>query len=378
MAQGPGTLRGWLRRLAPAPLPISRAERWRVVGGVALGVLVMALVSKWAEPLHASLLIAPVGASAVLVFGLPGSPLAQPWSVVAGNVLSALAGTACVLLVPDGVAGAALAVALAFGAMLAGRCLHPPGGAIALMVVLAHNPSWPFAVVPVLASSVLLVVVATAYHAATGHTYPHRHAGEGSAPQPEGVHRFTRADLDQALAHYNELIDVDPDDLVDLLQHAEAAAYQRTLGELRCEDVMTRNPMAVEYGTALSEAWAVMRTNHIKALPVIDRARRIVGIVTFADFLNMARLDDHDGLAVRLQNLLRPSGLLHSQRPEVVGQIMTRQVRVVSAQRHAVELLPLFSEAGHHHLPVIDAERRLVGVLTQSDLVRALSQAVRP
>lgn len=163
-----------------------------------------------------------------------------------------------------------------------------------------------------------------------------------------------------------------------MLQHAEAAAYQRTLGELRCEDVMTRNPMAVEYGTALSEAWALMRSNHIKALPVIDRARRIVGIVTFADFLNMARLDDHDGLAVRLQNLLRPSGLLHSERPEVVGQIMTRQVRVVSAQRHAVELLPLFSEAGHHHLPVIDAERRLVGVLTQSDLVRALGQAVRP
>jgi CBS domain-containing membrane protein len=378
MTQLPSTVRGWLRRWAPAPLPISRAERWRVIGGVALGVLVMALVSKWAEPLHVGWLIAPVGASAVLVFGLPGSPLAQPWSVVAGNTLSALVGTACALLVPDGAAGGALAVALAFGAMLAGRCLHPPGGAIALMAVLSHSPSWSFAVVPVLTSSVLLVALAVAYHAATGHTYPHRHAGESAVPQPDGVHRFTRADLDQALAHYNELIDVDPDDLVNLLQHAEAAAYQRTLGELRCEDVMTRNPMAVEYGTALSEAWAVMRTNHIKALPVIDRARRIVGIVTFADFLNMARLDDHDGLAARLQSLLRPSGLLHSERPEVVGQIMTRQVRVVSAQRHAVELLPLFSEAGHHHLPVIDEERRLVGVLTQSDLVRALSQAVRP
>jgi CBS domain-containing membrane protein len=111
---------------------------------------------------------------------------------------------------------------------------------------------------------------------------------------------------------------------------------------------------------------------------VVDRARRVVGIVTVADFLNHARLDDHTGLAGRMQAMLRPSKLTHSERPEVVGQIMTRQVRVMSAHRHAVELLPLFSEAGHHHLPIIDPENRLVGILTQSDLLRALSNAVKP
>ncbi len=50
---------------------------------------------------------------------------------------------------------------------------------------------------------------------------------------------------------------------------------------------------------------------------------------------------------------------------------------VVDRARHVVELVPLFSEGGHHHIPIIDPERRLVGIITQSDLVRSLYQAVR-
>jgi CBS domain-containing membrane protein len=64
--------------------------------------------------------------------------------------------------------------------------------------------------------------------------------------------------------------------------------------------------------------------------------------------------------------------------PERVGQVMTRRVRVASEQLHVIELLPMFSEGGHHHLPVIDADKRLAGIITQSDLVRALHRAVRP
>ena len=345
--------------------------------GAALGILLTGLLSQWLAPAASAWLIAPVGASAVLVFGVPSSPLAQPWSVVGGNTLSALVGTACAMLIPDTNLAAALAVSLAIGVMVLARCLHPPGGAAALLVVLLHHPSWSFVAFPFFVNSLLLVVAGMVYNSVTGRAYPHRHVPIPETPQPADANRFTRADLDAALLHYNQVLDVDPDDLVELLQRAQAVAYQRTLGELRCQDVMTPKPEAVEFGTELHVAWKLMRTTGIKALPVVDRARRVVGIVTVTDFLNHARLDEHQGLATRLHDMLRPSGRSHSDRPEVVGQIMTRQVRVMSAHRPAVELLPLFSEAGHHHLPIIDLERRLVGILTQSDLVRALGNAVR-
>ena len=173
------------------------------------------------------------------------------------------------------------------------------------------------------------------------------------------------------------MLDVSRDDLEALLHEAEAAAYQRNLGALRCRDIMVTEVVSVAYGTPLDEAWALLRGRNVKALPVVDRAGRIAGIVTLADFLRHAGLDRRSGLVERLRGFVRRTDRVHTDKAEAVGQIMTRQVRVASADRPLIELVPLFSEAGHHHIPIIDGQQRLVGMLTQTDLVRALARAVR-
>jgi len=61
-----------------------------------------------------------------------------------------------------------------------------------------------------------------------------------------------------------------------------------------------------------------------------------------------------------------------------VGQIMTRKVRVASVDRHLAELIPLFGSTGHHHIPIVDAGGRLVGIITQSDVVAALCRPPPP
>ncbi|AEG93783.1 HPP family protein [Ramlibacter tataouinensis] len=373
----PAPLRAWLSHLWPAPVAIDTRERWRMVAGAALGMLLAAWASRWlagTSPAGAWL-VAPLGASAVLVFGVPASPLAQPWAVVGGNTVSALVGIACARLLPDAAMAAGVSVAGAIAVMLALRCLHPPGGASALLMVLTGTTAFRHALFPVLVNSLLLVAAGMLYNSRTGRAYPHAQLPPAGG-QPRS--RFSAADLDAALARYNQVLDVPRDDLQALLAQAEAAAYQRTLGELRCADVMTREPLAVSFGAPLAEAWWLMRQRRIKALPVVDPTRRIVGIVTLADFMRHADLDRHEGLGERLRALLRASGLTHSGRPEVVGQIMTRQVRVASQDRLLSELIPLFSEGGHHHIPIIDGEQRLAGIITQTDLVRALYRAVQP
>nr|WP_169801489.1 HPP family protein [Hydrogenophaga palleronii] len=364
----------FLRAFWPAPVRVDARERWRSAAGASLGILFAALLSRWWAGAGAlgPWLVAPLGASAVLVFAVPASPLAQPWSVVGGNTLSALVGAACAMLLPDPAWAAALAVGVAIALMFALRCLHPPGGATALLTAMSAT-SFQFALFPMLANSVLLVLAGVLYNSLTGRPYPHTQLRPAGEPA-----RFSAADLDAALAHYNQVLDVSRDDLEALLHHAESAAYERNFGNLRCGDIMSRDPLAVSFGTPLHEAWALMRQRRIKALPVVDRAQRIVGIVTVADFMRHAELDRHDGIAQRLRNLVRRSGTLHSDKPEVVGQIMTREVRVASVNRHLIELVPLFSEGGHHHIPIIDADRRLAGIITQSDLVRALYRAARP
>jgi CBS domain-containing membrane protein len=81
-------------------------------------------------------LVAPLGASAVLVFAVPASPLTQPRSLVIGNMLSAAIGLTLGMLLGDPLIAASLAVGLAIAAISLARCLHPPGGACALLCAL--------------------------------------------------------------------------------------------------------------------------------------------------------------------------------------------------------------------------------------------------
>lgn len=371
-----------VQELKPAPLPVDARERWRVATGAGIGLLITALAClAWTHYLLGQApgdtgvpwLIAPLGASAVLVFGLPASPLAQPWAVVGGNTVSALVGIACAHLLGTSPGVAALAVGLAIAAMFALRCLHPPGGASALLVVLAGVQSPSYALAPVFTHSLLLALAGILYNNATGKRYPH---GQGlPAPTPSTPRTvFNETDLDAVLRRYNQVLDIPRDDLQALIAQTEVEAYRRRLGELRCRDIMSTDLATVEFGDTLQDAWTLLRERRIKALPVIDKVQRVVGIVTLADFMRHANLDFHHGWVDRLRQFLTPSPTPYSSKPETVGQIMVRQVRVASADRPLSELVPLFADTGHHHIPIIDGERRLVGIITQSDLVAALCQ----
>ncbi|MFT3800740.1 MAG: HPP family protein [Burkholderiaceae bacterium] len=371
-------LKSAARTLLPADVRLSQRERLRIAIGALFGIAIAALLGAAASPAEpvSRWLIAPMGATAVLVFAIPASPLAQPWAVIGGNTVSALIGISCARWIGDPVVAAALAVGLAILGMFAMRCLHPPGGASALLMVLTHTTTPAYALSPVLSNSLLMVFAGVLFNQLSGHRYPRAQRTKAHADQPRS--RFSSEDFDAALAHYDEVLDISRDDLERLLNDAELARWGRTLGQHDCADAMTRGVLTAEFGTPLAEAWRTMRERRIKALPVIDRARRVVGIVTMADFMRLAQLDGPPiGLGARLLELLRPIGRTHTDRLEVVGQIMTADVRVARAGERIVDLIPLFSEAGHHHIPIVDDERRLVGIITQTDLVRVLYASLK-
>jgi len=315
----------------------------------------------------------------VLVFGLPASPMAQPWPVIGGNTLSALVAVGCVHLGFSPVWTAALAVGLAISLMFNLRCLHPSGGASALVIVLAGVSDPQFVLFPVLANSVILVAVGMAYNSATRRPYPHRQLPPG-APTGRDAAAADPLDaaLDTVLARYNQVLDISRDDLKDLLADTQLKAYQRKLSGLRCADVMSRNLITVNQSTPVRQAWVLFREHRIKSLPVVDTAGGIVGIVTPADFLNAAEIHEVDDFSMRLKNLRNWVKRAVQCKPQVVGAIMTRQVRVASAERHLSELIPLFGSTGHHHIPIVGDGGRLVGIITQSDVVAALCETQPP
>lgn len=118
------------------------------------------------------MLVAPFGASCVLLFGTPTSPSSQPVNVVAGHVLGAAIGLALHFLFPASFVAEGLSVGLAVSAMMLLRIIHPPAGATALVAYLTAT-SWWFILFPVAVGSVALVFVAALYHRMTKVTYPH-------------------------------------------------------------------------------------------------------------------------------------------------------------------------------------------------------------
>jgi len=216
-----------------APLLAGGTLRDRLIAclGALVGIAATAFLWSWAGWGIAGLplLAGPVGASAVLLFALPASPMAQPWPIIGGSTISAIVGVAVAHLIGSPVIAAGVAVALAILAMSMLRCLHPPGGAVALLAVVggpaisAAGYRWAF--MPIAANEVVLVMAGWCFHRFSGHSYPHRAPVMPRLPQ--GIER---KDVDSALAELGETFDISHEDLDLLLRRAASHAEARRAG----------------------------------------------------------------------------------------------------------------------------------------------------
>ncbi|RCS23460.1 HPP family protein [Phyllobacterium salinisoli] len=372
----------FIRRFVPALVPVSHAERLRSSLGALVGILLTGSVSKLAVGSDVSLplLIAPMGASAVLLFAVPTSPLAQPWSILGGNIISALIGVTCALFIADPVLAAGVAIAVSIGTMLLLGCLHPPSGAVALTAVLGgasiHEAGYWFALTPVGINSALLVMVALAFNNLTGRRYPHlapagniHHTADPLASQRIGV---VPDDLQAVLAQYGEIVNVSPDELDALLHQAQIRAYNRRSGEITCGEVMSRDVRTVTPETSLRDAWRMLLDHRIKALPVITESDGLVGIVTQTDFMRNSVLSQDGRLHVSFRDRIRGAFGRPRHSLQKVSDIMTPRVQSALPETMIAKLVPPMADMGLHHMPVVDDDNRVVGIVTQSDLIAAL------
>ena len=111
------------------------------------------------------------------------------------------------------------------------RCLHPPGGAVALTAILGgagvHSEGYHFVLTPVLLNSLMLALLAIVFNNLVGRRYPHPLAAEEVKPRavPLGI-SVTREDIHAALLE-GQFLDIDEDDVQELLENIEQQARQR-------------------------------------------------------------------------------------------------------------------------------------------------------
>jgi len=218
----------------------SHGEKWISGVGALLGILSVYWITHWSFPQGfngnpgAAIMLASMGASAVLLFAVPQGALSQPWAVLGGHLISAGIGVSCQQLFPGYSWTAALAVGLAVGAMHYLRCIHPPGGATALAAVIGgadvHALGYHYLLAPVLINVSAILLMALAFNGLfPWRRYPahlHKRRLTSAITQPaQRQFELTQEDLYAAMEQLNSYVDITSESLTELLelakQHAE-------------------------------------------------------------------------------------------------------------------------------------------------------------
>ncbi|MFW5443954.1 MAG: HPP family protein [Methylococcaceae bacterium] len=342
--------------------------------------LLTKVVSPWPDY---PIIVASMGASAIILFFIPGSPLAQPWPFAGGQVVSAVVGVTCALNIVETSTAAATAVGASIIMMLLMRCLHPPAAATSLAPIMSGESitslGYSFVFVPVAVNVACMLFLAVIINRwVMNRSYPspipikkelsQRH----SVIAPNHHVGFSEQDLSQALKQSDVFIDMTHAQLSHLLSEAELNAFKRIKGNVLCADIMIKDVSVVEFGTEVEHAWVIMRNKKLKAMPVIDRANRVIGIITWNDFFKFIDLNAYESFQDKFRSFIRRTADVNANKPEAVGLIMTSSVITLPETTHISDLVALMSIHGHRQIPIVNDKQRLVGMVYQANLIAAL------
>lgn len=379
----PPTLSYLLRAFGPAVPPASPKEALRAGCGalIGLGFAGLFVFSPAVDPVLGLYMIAPFGASSVLVFAVPNSPLAQPWPTVVGNTLAALIGVAVCLTVPDPSLRIALAVGLSILAMTLCRAVHPPAGAVAMTAAMSPEAiselGFRFALTPVALGSVLLILIAIPYARATGRHYPLRQFDDRNAhgtEDPDPVERIglDREELSDLLAQYRQSLNLGVEDLARLIGAAEMRAAGHRAEPVAAKDIMSTNLVTVGPEAPLGEIVDQFRTYNFTSIPVVEGGDRYLGIIFQMHLIARGRDDAlrlNRGFAAAMARLLDGRGGRTACARDVMGVAGPRATPTTPI----AALLPLMAGGDCDAVPVLH-NGRILGIVTQTDLIAALAR----
>jgi len=222
-----------LQSFKPHHLPAPFAEKLRsgVAGG--LGIFLLASVLHFLpQPQFPLLLLGSMAASAVLLYAVPHSPLAQPWNLVGGHLFSAICGWLSMAYISDPLLAAGIAVGGAIFLMYVLNCLHPPGAATALTLVIGASQFQQmgllWSALIVLANALISLLLALLINNfLPRRRYPQKPPKHMRAAEKPLMIIPQQEDLEWVLAQQDSVLDISIDDLTEVYWLAQQRAQAR-------------------------------------------------------------------------------------------------------------------------------------------------------
>ncbi|MCH4243211.1 HPP family protein [Acinetobacter gerneri] len=352
----------WLNILKPNFKVLPLKERLLCGLGALLGLVISSLMSWYALGGFNAWYIAPMGASSVLLFAVPASPLAQPWNMIVGNIIAGIIGVTCALYIPNLTEAFSLAVALSIFLMMTTDSLHPPSGAVAITAVLGgdavHQLGYHFIFYPVLLNSVLLLGCAILFNRMLGKQYPQVAQINQRSKDPTPTQKVTiqPKDIHEVLEQHTELLDISEYDLQKIILEAQEKANARTSTSYLCQDIMTKDVICLNEQDDIHQALDKFKAVNLMSLPVVDTQDKLVGTLALYDVVEWFKRAEH---GVQWQHQIK--------------QIMNLKVVTVRPTQPIQDLVPYFVEKSFNYIPVID-DGKLVGIISRADMIAVLQK----
>jgi CBS domain-containing protein len=146
---------------------------------------------------------------------------------------------------------------------------------------------------------------------------------------------------------------------------------------LTAADVMTSDVITVTPDTSVREIAKLMYTRHISGVPVVDREKRVIGIVGEGDLLGHAEVAGERRRTWWLDAFVNSNALARDYiktHGRVAADVMTPTVFAVAPTALIAEIAKILERHRIKRVPVIDGGK-LVGIVTRGDLLQALAAA---
>lgn len=246
--------------------------------------------------------------------------------------------------------------------MMTTDSLHPPSGAVAITAVLGgaaiHKLGFYF-VLSVLLNSLLLLGFAVFFNRLIGRHYPvTAHLNERSKdPTPTQKYQFSQKDIEYALEHHTELLDISQYDLEKIILEAQEHANERMVNQYTCQDIMSRDVIKLHENDDIHQALDKFKQVNLMSLPVVNADNHLVGTLALYEVVEW------------FKGATDP----RNSWQHYVRQIMSRRVVTVLPTQPIQDLVPYFVEKSFNYIPVVE-ERKLIGIISRADMIAALQQ----
>jgi CBS domain-containing protein len=190
--------------------------------------------------------------------------------------------------------------------------------------------------------------------------------------------------IDQALAVVSPMVSEGLVTVEDLQIVKYVHRYLHPLpGDRLVREVMTRTVVTVAPESPIAEVMALLiRHSHaFKAVPVIDKTRQVVGIITDSDLITRGGAQQHLTLAELMDRPLLAAQLAEMRRAgKTAGDVMTTPVVTTPEEASLAHAVRVMTERQLKRLPVVDKNKRLVGMLSRLDVLHTVvaGQAAAP